>query len=112
MTSAVIEIPCALAHFSSSTVPAVEAWQMCTRARASRARIASRATMDSSAERGQPAKPSFAALGPSWATAPTVRRGSSACWAISTPSPLAYSSARRMISGSCTQIPSSENIRT
>ncbi|CNM35164.1 Uncharacterised protein [Mycobacterium tuberculosis] len=51
-------------------------------------------------------------MGPSCATAPTVSRGSSACWAISTPKPVAYSRARRMISGSCTQTPSSENIRT
>ena len=112
MTSAVIEIPCALAHLMISTVPAVDAWQMCTRAPASRARIASRATIDSSAARGQPARPSRAALGPSCATAPTVSRGSSACWAISTPRPVAYSSARRITSGSCTQMPSSENIRT
>ena len=85
---------------------------MCTRAPASRASSASRATIDSSAARGQPARPSRAALGPSWATAPAVSRGSSACWAISTPSPVAYSSARRITSGSCTQMPSSENIRT
>ncbi|CAG7352660.1 hypothetical protein PICSAR7_01703 [Mycobacterium avium subsp. paratuberculosis] len=112
MTSAVIEIPCCLAHFTISTVPAVEAWQMCTRAPASRASSASRATIDSSAARGQPASPSRAAVGPSWATAPTVSRGSSACWAMSTPRPVAYSRARRITSGSCTQTPSSENIRT
>ena len=64
---------------------------MCTRAPASRASSASRATIDSSAARGQPDKPNRAALGPSCATAPTVSRGSSACWAISTPSPVAYS---------------------
>ena len=85
---------------------------MCTRAPASRASSASRATIDSSAARGQPASPSRAAFGPSCATAPTVSRGSSACWAISTPRPVAYSSARRITSGSCTQMPSSENIRT
>ena len=37
-------------------MPAVEAWQMWTRAPASRASSASRATMDSSAARGQPAR--------------------------------------------------------
>ncbi len=94
-------MPCCLAHLMISTVPAVEAWQMCTRAPASRASSASRATIDSSAARGQPARPSSAALGPSCATAPAVSRGSSACWAISTPIPLAYSSARRITSGSC-----------
>ena len=91
VTSAVIEMPCDFAHLRISTVPAVEAWQMCTRAPASRASSASRATMDSSAARGQPDKPNRAALGPSCATAPTVSRGSSACWATSTPSPVAYS---------------------
>ena len=85
---------------------------MCTRAPASRASSASRATIDSSAARGHPDSPSLAAVGPSWATAPTVSLGSSACWAISTPRPVAYSRARRITSGSCTQMPSSENIRT
>ncbi|SHX57044.1 Uncharacterised protein [Mycobacteroides abscessus subsp. abscessus] len=85
---------------------------MCTGAPVSRERIASRATMDSSAARGHPVRPSRAALAPSCATEPTVSRGSSACWAISTPSPLAYSRARRITNGSCTHLPSSENIRT
>ena len=49
---------------------------------------------------------------PSCACAPPVSRWSSACWAITTSSAVAYSSALRMISGSCTQRPSSENIRT
>ena len=49
---------------------------------------------------------------PSCACAPAVSRWSSACWAITTSSAVAYSRARRMISGSCTQRPSSENIRT
>ncbi len=43
---------------------------MCTRAPASRASSASRATIDSSAARGQPASPRRAAVGPSCATDP------------------------------------------
>src|SRR5699024_10999548 len=73
---------------------------------------ASRATMDSSATRGQPRRPSCAAVAPSWATAPSVKRGSSACCAISTSKPLAYSNARRISCGSATHLPSSENMRT
>ncbi len=43
--------------------------------------------MDSSADRGQPASPSLAALGPRVRRRRRSSRGSSACWAISTPEP-------------------------
>ena len=102
----------ARAQRSTSTEPAVERWQTCSRAPAAAASIASRATIDSSALAGQPVRPSRAATGPSWACAPTVSRWSSACWATTASSERAYSSARRMISGSFTHRPSSENIRT
>ena len=68
--------------------------------------------MASSATRGQPRNPSLAAISPSCATAPSVNRGSSQCWARSTSKPLAYSMARRMIRGLSTHLPSSEKSRT
>ncbi len=66
----------------------------------------------SSATAGQPASPSSAETAPSCSCAPRVSRGSSACWAITPPTIRAYSSARRMSSGSATQEPSSEKIVT
>ena len=62
--------------------------------------------------RASPRAPAATRPRPSCACAPPVSRWSSACWAITTSSAVAYSSALRMISGSCTQRPSSENIRT
>ena len=66
----------------------------------------------SSATAGQPVSPSRAETSPSCICAPSVSRGSSACWAITPSNALTYSSARRISSGSATQSPSSEKIRT
>src|SRR4051794_20389732 len=66
----------------------------------------------SSAAAGQPASPNRAERSPSFIWAPTVSRGSSACWATTPSSALTYSSARRMRAGSATHFPSSEKIRT
>ena len=49
---------------------------------------------------------------PSCIWAPSVSRGSSACWAMTPSNALTYSSARRISRGSATQCPSSEKIRT
>ena len=63
-------------------------------------------------DRGHPASPSSALTTPSFIWAPSVRRGSWACWAMTPPNVLTYSSARRMSRASCTHRPSSENTRT
>ena len=110
MTSAVTRTSAAFAARSTAIVCADDTWQTCSRAPASRASAQSRATIVSSAVAGHPASPSCAATTPSWACAPAVSRWSSACWAITASSDDAYSSARRITTGSCTQRPSSENI--
>ena len=112
MTSAVTRTPAAFAARSTPIVCADDTWQTCSRAPASRASAQSRATIVSSAVAGHPASPSCAATTPSWACAPAVSRWSSACWAITASSDDAYSRARRITTGSCTQRPSSENTRT
>ncbi len=66
----------------------------------------------SSATAGQPVSPSRVLTSPSCICAPSVRRGSSACWAITPSNAFTYSSARRISFGSATQKPSSEKIRT
>ena len=55
VTSAVIEIPCALAHLTGSTVPSVEAWQMRTprRRRGPAVRRARRSTLGGTWPAGQ-----------------------------------------------------------
>ena len=72
----------------------------------------SRATIDSSATAGHPPSPSSAETSPSCIWAPSVRRGSWACWATTPSKALTYSSARRMRTGSQTHRPSSEKKRT
>src|SRR6478752_8339223 len=91
-----------------STDPAVERWQTCRREPTCSARSTSRAMIDSSATAGQPARPSSADTAPSFICAPSVRRGSWACCAMTPSNAFTYSSARRMISGSHTQKPRSE----
>ena len=85
MTSAVTCTPRDFAQRSSSTEPAVETWQTCSRAPTCPASSTSRAMIASSAAAGQPVSPSRAERSPSCICAPTVSRGSSACWAT-TPS--------------------------
>ena len=68
--------------------------------------------IDSSATAGHPASPSSADTTPSCIWASRVSRGSWACWATTPSKALTYSSARRISTGSCTHIPSSENTRT
>ena len=112
MTSAVTSIPRDLAQRITSTLPAVETWQTCSRAPTWSASRTSRAMIASSATAGHPARPSSDDSRPSFICAPMVRRGSCACWASTPPKPLMYSSARRISSGSDTHEPSSENTRT
>ena len=61
---------------------------------------------------GPAGEPEFAGDAPSFIWAPSVRRGSWACWAMTPSNAFTYSSARRMISGSETQKPSSVKTRT
>ena len=103
MTSAVTSMPRAFAQRMTSTDPAVETWQTCRRAPTCSASSTSRAMIDSSATAGQPARPSSPDSAPSFIWAPSVSRGSCACWAITPSKVLTYSSARRMSSGSETQ---------
>ena len=112
MTSAVTSMPRFLAHRMMSTDPAVERWQTCRREPTCSASSTSRAMIDSSATAGHPASPSSAETAPSFICAPSVRRGSWACWAMTPSKAFTYSSARRMMSGSHTQKPSSLNTRT
>ena len=63
----------------------------------------SRAMIDSSATAGQPASPSSPDRAPSFIWAPSVSRGSWACWAMTPSNAFTYSRARRMSSGSETQ---------
>ena len=67
----------------------------------------SRWSISSSAIDGQPGNPSRLQHDPSCITAPSVRRSTSQCCARVIPRPSAYSSARRISSGSCTPLPSS-----
>ncbi len=112
MTSAVTSMPRAFAQRITSTDPAVETWQTCNRLPTCSASSTSRAMIDSSATAGQPVRPSSPESAPSFIWAPSVRRGSCACWAITPSNALTYSSARRMSSGSDTQNPSSLKTRT
>ena len=112
MTSAVTSTPRALAARTTSTEPRVDRWQTCSREPTCWASRQSRAMTASSATLGQPARPSRAETSPSFIWAPSVRRGSCACWAITPSKALTYSSARRISSGSLTQTPSSLKTRT
>ena len=92
VTSAVTAIPWALAQRSTSTVPAVETWAMCTLLPVCRASITSRATMTSSATPGQPGSPSRPDNSPSCAHASApASRGSCACWETTPPNARTYS---------------------
>ena len=110
--SAVTGRPSALAARTSSTLRAVERWSRCSRQPVMRHSSMSRNTISSSAIDGQPGRPRREQHEPSCITAPCVSRLTSQCWARVTPSPLAYSIARRITSGSCTPLPSSVNSRT
>ena len=112
VTSAVTFQPLPLAQRRISTDPAVETWQTCSREPTCPASSASRAMIASSAAAGQPVRPSRPDTTPSFSCAPTVSRGSSACWAMTPPNALTYSSARRISAGSDTHAPSSEKTRT
>ena len=90
----------------------METWQTWSREPTCWARRTSRAMMLSSATAGQPVSPRTAETSPSFICAPAVRRGSCACWATTPSNALTYSRARRIRTGSWTQMPSSENIRT
>ncbi len=112
MTSAVTSMPRDLAQRTISTEPAVDRWQMCTREPTCSASRTSRAMIDSSATAGQPPRPSSAETMPSFIWAPSVSRGSWACWATRPPKAFTYSRARRMITASSTHLPSSEKTVT
>ena len=111
MTSAVTSQPLDLAQRTISTEPAVDRWQMCTREPTCAASSTSRAMIDSSATAGQPPRPSSAETTPSFIWAPSVSRGSWACWATTPSKAFTYSRARRMITASSTHLPSSEKTR-
>ena len=66
----------------------------------------------SSAIAGQPLRPRTELTNPSFICAPTVKRGSWACCAMTPSNFFIYSNARRMTSGSETQLPSSLKTRT
>ena len=66
----------------------------------------------SSATAGQPASPRRPESSPSFIWAPSVSRGSWACWATTPSNALTYSSARRISTASLTHLPSSEKTRT
>ena len=112
MTSAVTFQPWLLAHRMISTEPAVETWQTCSREPTWAASRQSRAMTASSATAGQPCRPSRPESSPSFIWAPSVRRGSWACWAITPSNALTYSRARRIRTASETHLPSSEKTRT
>jgi hypothetical protein len=95
-----------------STEPAVDTWQTCSAEPVCAASRQSRAMTASSATAGQPVSPSTPDTSPSFICAPSVSRGSWACWAITPPNALTYSSARRISTASDTHRPSSENTRT
>lgn len=62
--------------------------------------------------RGPAPSPSSAETMPSFIWAPSVSRGSCACWATTPPKAFTYSRARRMITASSTHLPSSEKTVT
>ena len=66
----------------------------------------------SSATAGQPVRPRRPDSSPSFIWAPSVSRGSCACWAMTPSNALTYSSARRISTASLTHLPSSEKTRT
>ena len=66
----------------------------------------------SSATAGQPRSPRRPDSAPSFIWAPSVSRGSCACWATTPSKALTYSSARRISTASPTHRPSSEKTRT
>ena len=72
----------------------------------------SRAMIASSATAGQPVRPSFEDISPSFICAFIVNLGSCACWAIIPSKVFTYSKARRINSGSKTHFPSSLKILT
>src|SRR5690606_562894 len=94
------------------TDPLVETWQTCSREPTCSASRQSRAMIASSATAGQPASPRRSETTPSFIWAPSVRRGSWACWAMTPSNALTYSRARRMSWASETHMPSSEKTRT
>ena len=96
MTSAVTSIPRCLAQRTMSTLPAVDRWHTCRREPTCWASSTSRAMIDSSATAGQPARPSSAETTPSCIWAPSVSRGSWACWAMTPSKDFTYSRARRI----------------
>ncbi len=112
VTSAVTGQPCDFAQRTIRTEPAVERWQTCSRAPMCEASSTSRAMIASSATAGQPPRPSSAETAPSFIWAPSVSRGSWACWATTPSIVLTYSSARRISTASSTHLPSSEKTRT
>ncbi len=112
VTSAVTFQPFDLAQRTISTEPAVETWQTCRREPTCAASSTSRAMIASSATAGQPPSPSSPETWPSFIWAPSVSRGSWACWATTPSKAFTYSSARRMITASSTHLPSSEKTRT
>ena len=72
----------------------------------------SRMTISSSASLGWPGRPRRLDHSPSCMQVPSDSEVTSQCWASVTPSPEAYSMARRMSRSSCTPVPSSVKIRT
>ena len=67
--------PLPLAQRITSTEPAVDTWQTCSREPMCPASMTSRAMIASSATAGQPASPSRPDTSPSFICAPTVSRG-------------------------------------
>ncbi len=112
MTSAVTASPSAFAARTSSTDPAVDRCRKCMGAPVRRTRAMSRANISSSASTGWPAIPRRLDQGPSFMCPPAASWRSSQCSASTTPSPEAYSSARRMRPLFCTPRPSSVKRRT
>ena len=80
---------------------------MCRRAPTKFASRISRAIIDSSATDGQPLSPKVEETTPSCICAPSVKRGSCACWAMTPSNCFTYSRARLITNGSETQFPSS-----
>ncbi len=105
VTSAVTFQPFDFAQRRISTDPAVETWQTCSREPTCAASSTSRAMIASSATAGQPCRPSTPESSPSFICAPSVSRGSCACWATTPSNALTYSSARRISTASETQLP-------
>ena len=113
MTSAVTSMPCALAHRTTSTVPAVDD------VRHVDARPGVPGEHDVAGDdrllgdagpAGQPEPARHLALVAAGVGA--GERGSWACWEMTPPKGLTYSSARRITRASCTQWPSSLKTRT